>query len=56
MTIELTRAEADNIIALLDLATKSGGLEVAQIALPIAVKIQLEINKEKSDGDLHDQH
>jgi hypothetical protein len=46
MQIELTPQEAQQLIGLLDLATKSGGLQAAQMALPIAVKIQTEIDKE----------
>lgn len=48
MQIELTPQEAQQLIGLLDLATKSGGLQAAQMALPIAVKIQTEIDKEQS--------
>jgi hypothetical protein len=46
MQIELTPQEAQQLIGLLDLATKSGGLQAAQMALPLAVKIQTEIDKE----------
>jgi hypothetical protein len=46
MQIELTPQEAQQLIGLLDLATKSGGLQAAQIALPIAVKVQTELDKE----------
>jgi hypothetical protein len=46
MTLELTPQEAQQLIGLLDLATKSGGLQAAQMALPLAVKIQTEIDKE----------
>jgi hypothetical protein len=48
MQIELTPQEAQQLIGLLDLATKSGGLQAAQMALPLAVKIQTEIDKEQS--------
>jgi hypothetical protein len=48
MTLELTPQEAQQLIGLLDLATKSGGLQAAQMALPLAVKIQTEIDKEQS--------
>lgn len=49
MQIELTPTEAQQLIGLLDLATKSGGLQAAQIALPIALKVQSELDKEKSE-------
>jgi hypothetical protein len=48
MQIELTPQEAQQLIGLLDLATKSGGLQAAQMALPFAVKIQTELDKEQS--------
>jgi hypothetical protein len=48
IAIELTPQEAQQLIGLLDLATKSGGLQAAQMALPLAVKIQTEIDKEQS--------
>ena len=46
MTLELTPQEAQQLIGLLDLATKSGGLQAAQAALPIAVKVQTQLDKE----------
>ena len=49
MILELTPTEAQQLIGLLDLATKSGGLQAAQIALPIAVKVQSELDKEKPE-------
>lgn len=49
MTLDLTPTEAQQLIGLLDLATKSGGLQAAQLALPLAVKIQTELDKEKSE-------
>ena len=49
MTLELTNQEAKTLIALLDLATKSGGLDVAQHSFPLAVKIQNLIDKENND-------
>ena len=49
MTLELTPQEAQQLIGLLDLATKSGGLQAAQAALPIALKVQTELDKEKSE-------
>lgn len=44
MTLDFTTEEAQNLMALLDLACKSGGLQVAQTALPLAVKLQTAIN------------
>lgn len=40
MTLDLTEAEAQNLLQLLDVATKAAGLQAAQVALPIAAKIQ----------------
>ena len=48
MTLELTPQEAQQLIGLLDLATKSGGLQAAQAALPIAIKVQTAIDAEVS--------
>ena len=38
-----TNEELNTLIQLLDLATKAGGLGVAQQALPLAVKIQQQL-------------
>jgi hypothetical protein len=46
MQIELTETEAKALIGLLDIAVKAGGLEVAQHAMPLALKVQTELNKE----------
>ena len=46
MQIEITTQEAQALIGLLDLATKSGGLQVAQAALPIALKVQSALDAE----------
>lgn len=46
MSIELTTQEAQQLIGLLDLATKSGGLQVAQAALPIAIRVQTALDAE----------
>lgn len=47
MQIELTTQEAQQLMQLLDLATKSGGLQAAQAALPIAMKVQTAIKQEQ---------
>jgi len=49
MAIDLTPTEAQQLIGLLDLATKSGGLQAAQAALPIALKVQTELDKEQAE-------
>jgi hypothetical protein len=49
MTLELTKEEAQALLGLLDLATKAGGLQVAQVALPIAVKVQTELDSETKE-------
>jgi hypothetical protein len=46
MTLDLTVTEAQALVGLLDIATKSGGLEIAQAALPLAIKIQTAIDAE----------
>lgn len=48
MQIELTELEAQQLIGLLDLAVKAGGLQAAQAALPIATKVQAELNNQTS--------
>jgi hypothetical protein len=53
MTLDFTTEELNALIGLLDIATKAGGLQVAQAALPIAVKVQTavnEANKGESNG------
>lgn len=40
--LELTDQEQANLINMLDMATKAGGLNVAQIALPLVFRIQQE--------------
>jgi len=49
MTVEFTIQEARQLIGLLDLAIKSGGLQIAQAALPLALKVQLELDKNTND-------
>jgi len=49
MNIELTPAEAQQLIGLLDVACKAGGLQVAQAALPIAVRVQAELDKAQQE-------
>lgn len=43
-----TDEELQLIVQLADLATKSGGLAVAEKALPLAVKISQELTKRQS--------
>jgi hypothetical protein len=40
MQIELDQKEAGNLMQLIDIAVKAGGLQAAAAALPIAAKIQ----------------
>lgn len=47
MTIELTEQEAQALLGLLDVAVKAGGLQVAQHAIPLALKVQAAIDAEK---------
>lgn len=44
MQIELTTDEAQNLLNLLDVAVRAQGLNAAQAALPLAVKIQHAVN------------
>lgn len=37
--VELTKEECQQLVDLMDLATKSGGLQVAAVALPIVSKV-----------------
>lgn len=48
MTIELTKEEAGILLQLIDLAVKSGGLNVAGASVVIANKIQESANAEDS--------
>lgn len=48
MNITLNVEEAKALLALLDLAVKAGGLQVAQAALPLAVKVQEEMQKQET--------
>ena len=45
MSVDFTAEELNALIGLLDIATKAGGLQVAQAALPIAVKVQTALNE-----------
>jgi hypothetical protein len=51
MQIEFNHTECQQLIGLLDLATKSGGLQVAQAALPIAIKVQVALDAETKAGE-----
>lgn len=51
MLIELSQQESKALIGLLDLVTKSGGLQVAQAALPIALKVQEALDKSEQDSE-----
>lgn len=44
MTIELTPEEARSLMSLLDVAVKAAGLQAAQVALPLAVKLQAALD------------
>lgn len=49
MVLELTKEEAQQLLELLDIATKAGGLQVASAALPIATKV-LEAGQKSEVG------
>lgn len=40
MTLDISPQEAQQLMSLLDLAVKAGGLQVAQTALPLALRVQ----------------
>lgn len=43
--LEFSTEEVRVLVQALDLATKSGGLQAAQVTLPIAIKLQAELDK-----------
>lgn len=49
MTLELTKEEAQALLQLLDIATKAAGLQAAQAALPIAIKVQKALDTEQQE-------
>lgn len=55
MTIDLTKEEANALLALLDVAVKAVGLNGAGAALQIATKVQTAMNEqqEKPNGQHH---
>lgn len=49
--LELTEKEAQSLVELLDLATKSGGLQAARHALPIVEKVMAAVpDREENDN------
>jgi hypothetical protein len=50
MTLDLTPQEAQQLIGLLDLATKAGGLQAAQHAVPLAIKVQAALDAQPKEG------
>lgn len=48
MTIDLSKEEAQQLLNLLDLAVKAGGLNVASIAMPLAIKLNAAATAEES--------
>ena len=44
ITLEVSTDELKVLVQALDLATKSGGLQAAQVTLPIAVKLQMALD------------
>lgn len=47
---QFTIEELDRLAQICDLATKAGGLQVAQVALPLVAKIQLIAKDMKKDS------
>lgn len=50
MQIELSADEVRATIQMLDLAVKAGGLQVAQHAIPLAMKLQQAVDAQPKDG------
>jgi hypothetical protein len=50
VVLELTKEESQQLLELLDIATKTGGLQVAQAALPLATKLLQASQPAKQDG------
>lgn len=51
MQIELTPAQAQNLLQLIDLAVKAGGLQVAKPAYDVAAVIQQAIDAKPDDEE-----
>ena len=51
MNLELTKEEAQQLMSLLDVAVKAAGLQAAQAALPIALKVQQLLNETAETKD-----
>lgn len=51
MQIELTADEAQNLLNLLDAVVRAQGLNVAQLALPLAVKVQQAMNDHAASAE-----
>lgn len=49
MQLDMTKEEVQTLIGLLDVATKAGGLQVAQHAIPLATKMQVALNAETEE-------
>lgn len=47
MQIELTKEEAQELINMCDMATRAQGINVAQVAVPLALKLQEAIKNEQ---------
>jgi len=50
MHLELTKEEQQQLMAVLDLAVKQGGLQAASVLLPLAAKIQ-QLKDESDAGN-----
>tara|TARA_R110000868_G_scaffold406518_1_gene687013 strand:+ start:913 stop:1062 length:150 start_codon:yes stop_codon:yes gene_type:complete len=48
MNVEFTREELQNLLNLLDAAVRSQGINAAQAALPLAIKIQQALSAPES--------
>jgi predicted DNA-binding transcriptional regulator YafY len=49
--VELTEEQAQSLVELLDLATKTGGLQAARHALPLVEKVMASVPSKEEEND-----
>jgi polyhydroxyalkanoate synthesis regulator phasin len=50
-TWKLTKEQAGNLVAIVDLAVKAGGLNVAEKALPLVTDLTNQINEQEKKSE-----
>jgi polyhydroxyalkanoate synthesis regulator phasin len=50
-TWTLTKEQAENLVAIIDLAVKAGGLNVAEKALPLVTDLTNQINEQSKKSE-----